>query len=122
MNENEMNFQYLDVLDVEFLNSNFESKEVLSIDENNIEKCSNEQKAEEIETSSKGLTLKEFLIQLKCDFLEPKSAKQVIISTTLTESKEHKLLETLKKYKEAIAWYMEDLKEISLPFACRRSF
>ena len=27
MNENEMNFQYLDVLDVEFLNSNFESKE-----------------------------------------------------------------------------------------------
>ena len=27
MNENEMNFKYLDVLDVEFLNSNFESKE-----------------------------------------------------------------------------------------------
>ena len=26
MNDNEMNFQYLDVLDVEFLNSNFESK------------------------------------------------------------------------------------------------
>ena len=48
MNENEMNFQYLDVLDVEFLNSNLESKEaVLSIDENSIEKCSNEQKAEE---------------------------------------------------------------------------
>ena len=43
MNENEMNFQYLDVLDVEFLNSNFESKEaVLSIDENSTEKCSNE--------------------------------------------------------------------------------
>ena len=53
MNENEMNFQYLDVLDVEFLNSNFESKEVvLGIDEKNIEKCSNEQKAEETETSS----------------------------------------------------------------------
>ena len=34
MNENEMNFQYLDILDVEFLSSNFESKEaVLSIDE-----------------------------------------------------------------------------------------
>ena len=41
MNENEMNFQYLDVLDVEFLNSNFESKEVvLSIDENSTEKSS----------------------------------------------------------------------------------
>ena len=39
MNENKMNFQYLDVLDVEFLNSNFESKEaVLSIDENSTEK------------------------------------------------------------------------------------
>ena len=48
MNENEMNFQYLDVLDVEFMNCNFESTEkVLSIDENGIEKCSNEQKAEE---------------------------------------------------------------------------
>ena len=48
LNENEMNFQYLDVLDIEFLNSNFESKEaVLSIDENSIEKCSNEQKVEE---------------------------------------------------------------------------
>ena len=43
MNEKEINFQYLDVLDVEFLNSNFESKEtVLSIDENSIEKCSSE--------------------------------------------------------------------------------
>ena len=43
MNENEMNFHYLDVLDFEFLNSNFESKEaVLSIDENSTEKCSNE--------------------------------------------------------------------------------
>ena len=39
MNENEMNFQYLDVLDVEFLNSNFKSKEaLLSIDENNAKK------------------------------------------------------------------------------------
>ena len=48
MNENEMNFQYLDVLDVEFLNSNFESNEaVLSIDENSTKKYSNEEKAEE---------------------------------------------------------------------------
>ena len=48
MNENEMNFFYLDVLDVEFMNSNFESKEaVLSIHENSIEKCSNGQKAKE---------------------------------------------------------------------------
>ena len=39
INENEMNFQYLDYLDVEFLNSNFELKEaVLSIDEGSAEK------------------------------------------------------------------------------------
>ena len=48
MNANEMNFQYLDVLDVEFLNSNFESKVVvLSIDEKSTEKCSNEEEAKE---------------------------------------------------------------------------
>ena len=53
MNENEINFQYLDVLDVEFLISNFETKEaVLSIDEINTKKCNNEEKAEETETSS----------------------------------------------------------------------
>ena len=34
MNENEMNFQYLEYLGVEFLNSNFELKEpILNIDE-----------------------------------------------------------------------------------------
>ena len=39
MNENEINFQYLDVLDVEFINSNFESIEaILSIDENSTKK------------------------------------------------------------------------------------
>ena len=38
MNENEMNFQYLEYLDVEFLNSYFELKEaVLSIDESSAE-------------------------------------------------------------------------------------
>ena len=47
MNENEMNFQYLEYLDVEFLNSNFELKEaVLSIEESSAEKSSNyEEKA-----------------------------------------------------------------------------
>ena len=37
MNENEMNFQYIEDLEVEFLNSSFELKEiVLSLNENNI--------------------------------------------------------------------------------------
>ena len=83
MNEKEMNFQYLDV---EFMSSNFESKEtVLNIDENGIEKCSNEQKGEEIETSSKGLTLNELPRQLNYAFLEPEKEKLVIILTALTE-------------------------------------
>ena len=103
MNENEMNFRYLDVLDVEFLNSNFESKEVvLSIDENSTEKCSNEEKAEETETSSEGLTLKELQSHLKYAFLEPEKAKPFIISTALIEPKKQKLLQTLRKYKEVI--------------------
>ena len=39
MNENEMNFQYIECLDVEFMNSNFTFKEaVLSLNESNAEK------------------------------------------------------------------------------------
>ena len=47
INENEMNFQYLDDLDCEWLNSSFDLKEtVLSLNENNTEKSSsNEEKA-----------------------------------------------------------------------------
>ena len=113
MNEKWMNFQYLDVLDVEFMNSNFESKEtILSIDENSIEKCSNEQKSEETKTSSKGLPK-----QLKYAFIEPEKEKPFIISAALTKLEEHKLLEILRKYKEAIAWSIEDLKGIS-PSIC----
>ena len=41
MNENEMNFQYLEYLDIEFLNFNFELKEaVLSLNESSVEKLS----------------------------------------------------------------------------------
>ena len=60
MNENEMNFQYLEHLDVEYLNSNFNLKEVvLSIEENSIEKsCNYEEKVVQENTSSKGLIIK----------------------------------------------------------------
>ena len=57
MNENEMNFQYIKVLDVEYLNSNLEFKEIvlglkkLSADKSN--------SSEEQEKSSEGLILKE---------------------------------------------------------------
>ena len=96
MNENEMNFKYLDV---QFLNSNFESKEaVLSIDENSVEKsCSNEEIVEETEISSEGLALMELPSHLKYAFLEPEKARPVIISAALTELEEKKLLEILIK-------------------------
>ena len=50
---------------------------------------------------------------LKYAFLQPKKEKQVIISAGLTRVEEQKLLDTLKKYKEAIAWSIDDLKGIS---------
>ena len=57
--------------------------------------------------------MKEFPSHLKYSFLEPEKAKPMIISTALTENEEQKLLKILRKYKEAIAWSIEDLKGIS---------
>ena len=56
--------------------------------------------------------MKELPIHLKYAFFEP-----VIISAALTEIEEQKLLQILRKYKEAIAWSIEDLKGIS-PSIC----
>ena len=61
--------------------------------------------------------MKELPRQLKYVFLEPKKEKPVIILVALTELEEHKMLEILKKYKEEIAWSIEDLKGIS-PSIC----
>ena len=57
--------------------------------------------------------MKELPNHLKYVFLEPEKRKPVIISAAWTESEEHKLLEILRKYKEAIAWSIEDLNGIS---------
>ena len=114
-----MNFQYLEHLEVEFLNSNFRLKDsVYSIRENNAERSSSyEEKVAEENKSSKGLTLKELLEHLKYVFLQPEKGKLVIISAGLTKLEKQKLLKTLKKYKEKIAWSIEDLKGIS-PSVC----
>ena len=119
MNENEMNSQYLEYLDVEFLNSNFELKEaVLSIDERNSEKSNSyEEKAVEVNKNLEGLILKELPEHLKYAFLEAEKSKPVIISADLTKHKEKKMLEILRKYKGTIAWSIEDLKGIS-PSIC----
>ena len=61
--------------------------------------------------------MKEFPSHLKYPFLELEKGKPVIISTELTENEEQRLLEILRKYKEAIAWSIKDLKGIS-PSIC----
>ena len=119
MNENETNFQYLEYLDVEFLNSNLELKEaILNLKEISTEKSSSKEKEEQgVEKSYEGLIMKELLKHLKYAFLGAKKAQPVIIDANLIEEKELKLLNILRKYKEAIAWKVEDLKGIS-PSIC----
>ena len=112
MNDNEMNFQYLEHLEVEVLNSNFKFKDSkFSIGEISAERSNGyEEKVEEEIKSSEGLILKELPKHLKYTFLKPKQGKPFIISIRLTRLEEQKLLETLRKYREVIAWSMEDLK------------
>ena len=119
INENEMNFQYLKSVDYELLHSSLQNTEtVLNLNEKGAKNsCSREKKATEQETSAEGLILKELPSHLKYYFLEPEKTKPVIISAALTENEEHKLLTILRKYKEAIAWSIEDLKSIS-PSIC----
>ena len=115
MNKNETNFQYLEHLEVEFLNSIFNLKEaVLSVEETSAEQSSNyKEEAIQEHTSSEGLILKKLLEHLKYAFLQLEKAKLVIISTVLTKLEEKKLLKVLRKYKEAITSSIKDLKGIS---------
>ena len=119
INEIEMNFKYLESLDCEILPSKLFNKETVSIINENSqdEVCSQKQQTHEQETSAEGLTLKKLPSHLKYEFLEPEKRKPVIISVALTKAEEHKLLEILRKYKEAIAWSIKDLKGIS-PSIC----
>ena len=57
--------------------------------------------------------MKELPSHLKYDFLEPEKRKPIIISAELTEAEEQKVLEIMRKYKEDIAWSIENLKGIS---------
>ena len=99
INENEMNFQYIEAHDVEYLNSSFEFKETtLSIKEISTKISSNdEEKKQGVEKSSEGLIMKELPKHLKYAFLGAERAQPVIIATDLTEEKEKKLLQILKK-------------------------
>ena len=119
INENEMNFQYLKSVDYELLHSNLQyTRTILSLNENSTENsCSKEKKATEQEISAEGLILKELPSHLKYSFLEPEKTKPVIVSTALTKNEEQRQLKIVRKYKEVIAWSIEDLKGIS-PSIC----
>ena len=97
-----MNFQYIEALDLEYLNYSLEFKEtILNLKEISAGKSSNnEEKEQEVEKIS-----------------EVERVQPVIIAIDLTVEKEQKLIGVLKKYKEAIAWSVEDLKGIS-PSIC----
>ena len=87
------------------MDSNFKLKEEIpSVEENNTEKSSSyEEEVVEVNKSSEDLILKELPEQLKYAFLQLEKGNPVIISAGLTKLEEQKLLEILKKYKEAIA-------------------
>ena len=87
---------------------------ILEEEENNAKESNSytEEGAKE-NTSSGGLILKELPEHLKYSFLQPERGKSVIILAELTEFEGQKLLENLRKYKETIAWSIEDLKGIS---------
>ena len=70
-----------------------------------------------MEKSSEGLILKELPKHLKYAFLGAEKAKHVIIAVDLTIENEYKLIKILRKYKETIAWSVEDLKGID-PSIC----
>ena len=57
--------------------------------------------------------MKELPSHLKYAFLEPEKGKLVIISAELNENEEQRLLQILRKYKEAIAWSIKDIKGIT---------
>ena len=61
--------------------------------------------------------MKELPNHLKYVFLEQEKGKPIIISTELIKNEEQRPLKILRKYKEAIAWSIEDLKGIS-PSIC----
>ena len=89
MNENEMNFQYLEHLEVEFMNSNFKPKDsVFSIKESSAERSSSyEEEVVKENKSSEGLILKELPEHLKYAFLQSEKGKLVIILARLTKLK-----------------------------------
>ena len=67
--------------------------------------------------------MKELPKHLKYAFLGAERFKPLIIIAYLTELRERNLINFFRKYKEAIAWLVEDLKGVRVHlFACIKSF
>ena len=90
-------------------------KEICTIQSLNRVKNDEENKKGEVEISKP--ELKPLPHGLKYVYLKENEEKPVVISTTLTEKKEIKLLKVLKENKRAIGWFISDLKGIN-PFIC----
>ena len=114
INENEMNFQYVEGVNSDFPHTSLHSTEnVMSRKQNNMDNGDNNEKKEfHQETSAEGLVLKEFPSNLKYAYLELPKSKPVIISARLSDAEEQQLLNILKNYQESIAWSIDELKGI----------
>ena len=100
-------------MDWENLNASEELIEtILSLNEGSTDDLSSEMKVQEVEKSSNWLILKELPKHLKYAFLEEEKSKPVIIAVDLTYEKEQKVVEIIRKHKEAKSWSVEDLKGI----------
>ena len=119
INENEMNFQYIEGVNSDFTHISLHSTEnVMSLKQNNKDNGVNKEEKEfHQETSREGLVLKELPSHLKYAYLELPKSKPVIISARLSDAEEHKLLKILKNYQESISWSIDELKGIS-PLIC----
>ena len=89
-------------------------EEVMMIDE--------EAQYEELPMDEPTLELKTLPSTLKYAFLDEEKAKSVIISSTLDIKQEEKLVEVLKKNKEAIGWTLTDLKGLDPSLCTHRIF
>ena len=119
INENEMNFQYIEGVNYDFTHISLHSTEnVMSLKQNNMDNGDNKEEKEfHQETSIEGLVLKELPSHLKYAYLELPKSKPVIISARLSDAEEQKLLKILKNYQESIAWSIDELKGIN-PSIC----
>ena len=115
MNENSFD----DYISSSLYDDNFEKEKIMAatVLSLNKENFSSEEEFQVEEKSYEGLVLKELPKHLNYVFLDKERSKLVIIEANLTIEKDHKVVETLRKNHEAIAWSVEDLKGIN-PSIC----